>query len=175
MKSLADYLHSYMVDKTEALKTMLPATNPGLLEPALFAVRCGTTTPRSLFLFLEGTSDSSVIIGQPGELRSLEAIEEDWGFLLRKIDEHKVEYDIVDAHFRLNNKKLVRNTLKRFLLKRESLAFLATTSGIVPLISAIVTGAYTYTSFVSPIAGSFLWMGITYYSFKKKGDYDVEP
>lgn len=175
LEQISQILKNYTVNTEEALNMMIPVVLRRFTEPISLAVICGSSTNRSVFLFYLGTPESSIVVGRPLQVQSLESLTEDWEFLLRKIKESKIDYDVEYAHFRLNDKKLVKNTLTKFILKNENLAFLVSSSGVVPIASALATGTLSVNILFSSGVGFFIWLAICYYSFKKKGDYDIEP
>lgn len=167
-------LSSYEIGKEEVLKTALPVVKKKLIAPVAFAVRCGSSKHGSMFVFMFGSPKISVVVGWPTETQSLEDLEDDWEFLERILKEENVKYKVKYAHFRINSKKIVRFTFLRFAIKRENLAFVSSSSGLVPLVVALSTSTYKLEVGYSSIVGFIAWLGIVYYSFWKKGGYELE-
>lgn len=173
--SIQASLKEFVEDKEEALEKLLPQVEESFLENVKFVIKCGFSDRKSFFFFNKGTPDSSEIVGIPAKTRSFKDLESDWDFLKRKIGEAKVSHKLECAEFRLNDSPRLREiNLPRFLLKKENLAFLASLSGVVPLASALLGRTLSYDTLITPPIGIFLWFMICYYSFMRKGDYDIE-
>ena len=171
LQRLKEHLGEYEIDKRVALKNFYPTIDDQMASKISFAIKCGDSSKKSIFLFHLGTSDSSEITGKC--LRdSIDDLKRDWKFLREKIDEIRLGYKSTHTKIILNSQILEKTSFFSYLKRREILAFLASSTGIPTLFSSALTATeLSWILFVPLFIGLICWFIISYCGHCWEGDY----
>jgi len=170
LETLREYLKAFEIDKKIALNKFYPKVDDEIVSKVNFAVKCGDSPTKSVFIFHRGTSDSSEISGKC--LRdSISDLKRDWRLLKEKIDESKLRYRTTHTRIILNSEILEKTSFPSYLKRREILAFLVSSTGIPSLASAFVVIGFSLILLVPFVVGLIFWFIISYCGYCWEGDY----
>lgn len=172
---LKKYMENYLVDRDRAHRKFkefreLP---PEKINTIFMAVRCGPSPKGSIFLFLRGTQRSSEIYGIC-LTDILKHLLKDWDFLKDKMNESNVQHKVREMHVRLNDERLLKTSFLSYLKRKAIIAFLFSSAGLCPLISAVILKILSLESIVTSSVGFILWLIISYIGHRLEGEYILE-
>ncbi|MDH5375930.1 MAG: hypothetical protein OEW95_08975 [Candidatus Bathyarchaeota archaeon] len=170
LEKLKEHLKTFEITKKTALNKFYPKVDDEIASKVFFAIKCGDSPKKSVFLFHLGTSDSSEISGKCLRDSTCD-LKRDWSFLKEKIDELELGYKATHTKIILNSEILEKTSFSSYLKRKEILAFLVSSAGIPSLASTFVTAEFSLTFFVSLFVGLICWFMISYYGHCQEGDY----
>jgi len=170
LEKLREHLKVFEINKKTALSQFYPKVDDEIASKVLFAIRCGDSPKKSIFIFHFGTKDSSEISGRCPR-NFIGDLKRDWRFLKEKIEELNLKYKTTHTKIILNSEILEKTSFSSYIRKREILAFLISTTGIPSLTSALVAVGFSWTLLVTFFVGLICWSVISYCGYCWEGDY----
>jgi len=173
LERLKEHLKIFEVAKESALLEFYPEVDDKIASKIVFAIKCGESPQKSLFIFHLGTRDSSEVSGKC--LRDfIGDLKRDWKFLKEKVNETGLSYKENHTKIILNSEILEKTSFSSYVKRREILGFLFSATGLASISSAIITSGFSWALLVPIIVGFIFWFMISYYGYCREGEYALK-
>lgn len=167
---LREHIKTFEIDRRKALNEFYTKVSKEMIGKVVFAVNCGVSARKSVFVFHMGTTDSSEITGK--SLRdSTDDVKLDWCFLEGKIKESKLNYEVDSPKIILDGEILEKTTFRSYAQRREILAFLVSSAAVPSVISALLSREISLGLITPFAAGLICWILVSYWGFHREGEY----
>jgi len=170
LEKLEEHLRNFGMDKRIALQAFNFDAENDLAERISFAVECGESQTKSVFLFHRGTSSSFEISGICSR-NDIGDLKRDWKCLKARIDEANLACKEKNTKIILNSEILEKVNLSSYMKRKENLAFLVSISGISSAFSAILTQTLSWILPAQIVVGFVIWIIIMALGCHWEGDY----
>jgi hypothetical protein len=170
---LRQHIRAFEISRRKALSKFYSNVSKDMIGKVVFAVNCGVSAGKSIFMFHLGTTDSSEITGKSVR-DSVNDVKVDWGFLEEKIKESKLDYEADRPKIVLDGELLEKMTFWSYVQRREIVAFLVSSAGVPSILSALLSSELSL-RLVAPFAGGLIsWVLVSYWGFIREGDYALK-
>ena len=173
LDKLREHIKTFEIDRRKALTKFYTNVSKNMIGKVVFAVNCGVSAGKSVFVFHLGTTDSSEITGK--SLRdSIDDLKLDWCFLEEKIKESRLNYEVDRPKIILDGEILEKVTFRSYAQRREILAFLVSSAGVPSVVSGLLNGEFSL-RLAAPFAVGFIcWILVSYWGFLREGEYALK-
>jgi hypothetical protein len=170
LRKLKNHLGTFEIDKETALRVFYPEVDEKMVNKTAFAVECGDSPQKSVFIFHLGTKNSSEVSGRCRR-NQIGNLKRDWKFLKEKMDEQELEYKAIHTKIILNSEILEKTSFLSYLRKREILGFFVSLTGIPSIVSALLAFGFSWLLLVPFSVGFICWAIISCCGYYWEGEY----
>ena len=165
------HLDPYSIRKREALMKIFGGATEDQVRNTEISIKCGTAPRQSYFIFVKGAGNTSQITGYCSSNR-MDHLLEDFDFLIDQMQESNENFEFSEIHIRINDEKLYKKSVMKYVSKRSVLADLVAMTGLIPLISTgLLHGEVTFTVIYPVVVGFIFWLITLCYGYRSEPEY----